>query len=105
MAPTPLGIATSSINRLLKEESSYKTELSNQETRLEKLKAGGGDPDNVEFQLKQEVSVSIDKYPFLSFCNSRGYYLLFVRFCCRVTGLCCCAFFGSAIEKGASVDV
>lgn len=59
--PSQLNIATSSINRLLKEESSYRTELSNQEKRVEKLKGGGGDSEeagNREFQLRQEVGLS-----------------------------------------------
>ena len=62
--PTPLSVATNSINRLLKEESSYRTELATQQRRVEKLQAGGGgesdddDDDgvgNMEFRLRQEV--------------------------------------------------
>lgn len=56
--PSQLAIATSSINRLLKEETSYRTELNNQQSRLEKLLAGNGtneDVENTEFQLRQEV--------------------------------------------------
>ncbi|CAF9926101.1 MAG: hypothetical protein ALECFALPRED_003361 [Alectoria fallacina] len=63
--PTPLSVATNSINRLLKEESSYRTELATQQRRVEKLQAGGGgesdddDDDgvgNMEFRLRQEAS-------------------------------------------------
>ena len=59
MAPTQLAIATSSVNRLLKEESTYRTELKSQEVRLEKLKAAGNDgtdAGNAEWDIKQEVS-------------------------------------------------
>lgn len=63
--PTPLSVATNSINRLLKEESSYRTELATQQRRVEELQAGGADEDdagNTEFRLRQEVStlLSID---------------------------------------------
>ena len=63
--PTPLSVATNSINRLLKEESSYRTELATQQRRVEQLQAGGADEDdagNTEFRLRQEVStlLSID---------------------------------------------
>jgi len=57
--PSQLAIATSSLNRLIKEESSYGTELTNQRKRVEQLQAGdGGDEEDVgnsEFQLRQEV--------------------------------------------------
>jgi tubulin-specific chaperone A len=62
--PSQLSIATSSINRLLKEESSYRTELAGQRKRLEKLEAdvdGGAEEEEVgnrEFELKQEVCFS-----------------------------------------------
>lgn len=59
--PSQLAIATSSLNRLIKEEASYRTELTNQRNRVEKLQAGGGDEEdagNSEFQLRQEVRVS-----------------------------------------------
>ncbi|KAF6228280.1 hypothetical protein HO133_008010 [Letharia lupina] len=55
--PTPLSVATNSINRLLKEESSYRTELATQQRRVEELQAGGADEDdagNTEFRLRQE---------------------------------------------------
>ncbi|KAK0515213.1 hypothetical protein JMJ35_002592 [Cladonia borealis] len=70
--PSPLSIATSSITRLLKEESSYRTELASQQKKVEKLQtedngAGNGDGDgdaeeeedgeekgNREWRLRQE---------------------------------------------------
>ena len=59
--PSELAIATSSVNRLLKEEKSYRTELQNQQKRVDKLEAGGEEDEdedvgNVDFRLKQEVS-------------------------------------------------
>lgn len=53
--PTPLAIATSSVNRLVKEEASYHKELSTQEARLAKLQASTEEDENAEYQLKQEV--------------------------------------------------
>lgn len=53
-APSPLRIATSSLQRLVKEESSYHKELEQQQARIAKLEAGGGD-ENADFMLKQEV--------------------------------------------------
>lgn len=56
-APTSLSIATSSVLRLVKEESSYHKELEQQKRRVEKLEGetGGDDDGNREFILKQEV--------------------------------------------------
>lgn len=58
--PTPLAIATSSLQRLIKEESSYHKELQQQQKRianLEKTQVEETDEDrgNAEFSLKQEV--------------------------------------------------
>lgn len=54
--PSRLAVATSSLQRLLKEESSYHKELSQQEAHIEQLEQEptGGD-ENAEFQLNQEV--------------------------------------------------
>lgn len=52
--PTQIAIATSSLNRLVKEESSYHTEAKHQEASIAKLEQGGGD-ENAEYQLRQEV--------------------------------------------------
>ena len=52
--PSQLAIATSSVNRLVKEEKSYHEELEHQEAGITKLEQGGGD-ENAEYQLRQEV--------------------------------------------------
>ncbi|KAF8848442.1 tubulin-specific chaperone-like protein Rbl2 [Acephala macrosclerotiorum] len=52
--PSALAIATSSVQRLMKEEASYHKELKNQEARLEKLLASKTEDENAEYQLKQE---------------------------------------------------
>ena len=57
-APSPLAIATSSVQRLIKEEASYHKELKLQEARLEKLQARTEEDENREYSLKQEVSSS-----------------------------------------------
>lgn len=55
-APSQLSIATSSLTRLVKEESSYHKELEQQQARIAKLEAGEGkDDENAEYTLKQEV--------------------------------------------------
>lgn len=56
-APTQLTIATSAVNRLVKEEASYHKELEQQQARIVKLQQDGGD-ENAEYQLKQEVYIS-----------------------------------------------
>lgn len=50
-APSQLSIATSAVNRLVKEEASYHKELEQQKVRIAKLEANNGD----EYELKQEV--------------------------------------------------
>ncbi len=68
--PSQLSIATSSITRLLKEESSYRTELLAQQKRLEQLQTEAGadgaeegeegeEKGNEEFRLRQEVSITL----------------------------------------------
>lgn len=54
--PSQLAIATSAVNRLVKEEKSYREELKHQEASIAKLEQGGGD-ENAEYTLRQEVSV------------------------------------------------
>jgi tubulin-specific chaperone A len=56
--PSQLAIATSSVQRLVKEEASYHKELKAQEARLEKLLASKDEDENAEYQLKQEASLS-----------------------------------------------
>jgi hypothetical protein len=53
--PSQLSIATSSVQRLVKEEGSYHKELTQQETRLEKLLASKDGDENAEYQVKQEA--------------------------------------------------
>lgn len=60
-APSPLDVAVSSVNRLVKERTSYQKELVSQRARVEKveaeIKAGTGD-ENAEYVLKQEVCLN-----------------------------------------------
>jgi tubulin-specific chaperone A len=53
--PSQLAIATSVVQRLVKEEASYHKELKNQEARLDKLANSTEQDENAEYQLKQEV--------------------------------------------------
>ncbi|KAH9902122.1 tubulin binding cofactor A [Xylariomycetidae sp. FL2044] len=58
-APSPLAIATSAVQRLVKEEKSYEKELAQQGERVSKLEAqikDGSAPagSNAEYMLKQE---------------------------------------------------
>lgn len=58
-APSPLTIATQSVQRLLKEETYYHKELVSQQGRVEKLEKELSDPsashgENDEYMLKQE---------------------------------------------------
>ncbi|KAF2862981.1 tubulin binding cofactor A [Piedraia hortae CBS 480.64] len=52
--PSQLSIATSSLNRLVKEEASYHKECEAQKARLAKMEKGGSDDENAEYLLKQE---------------------------------------------------
>ncbi|EMC96105.1 hypothetical protein BAUCODRAFT_34889 [Baudoinia panamericana UAMH 10762] len=54
MAPSALAIATSSLNRLVKEEKSYHAELEQQKARITKLEQSGSGDENAEFTLRQE---------------------------------------------------
>ena len=54
--PSRLAVATSSLQRLLKEELSYHKEVAQQEAHIQRLEQEPSDGDeNSEFQLKQEV--------------------------------------------------
>lgn len=56
-APSQLAIATSVLNRLVKEEKSYHKELEQQNVKIAKLEAGeDADNENAEFILRQQVS-------------------------------------------------
>lgn len=54
--PSQLSIATSTLNRLVKEEASYHKELEHQQASIAKLEQGGGD-ENADFQMRQEVGI------------------------------------------------
>ncbi|KAI4867548.1 tubulin binding cofactor A [Hypoxylon rubiginosum] len=61
-APSPLTIATQSVQRLVKEEKSYRKELTQQSERIQKLETelkngGEGADGNAEFVLRQEQKV------------------------------------------------
>ncbi|KAM0699602.1 hypothetical protein Q7P36_000605 [Cladosporium allicinum] len=54
-APSPLVIATSVLNRYVKEEKSYHQELEQQSARIAKLEAGeDADNENADFILRQQ---------------------------------------------------
>lgn len=54
-APSRLEIATSSLERLLKEESSYHKELEQGQARVQRLEQQPGTDENAEYMLRQEV--------------------------------------------------
>lgn len=57
-SPTPLDVATQSVQRLVKEEASYHKELSGQQARVAKTESGirdGTDDENANYVLEQEV--------------------------------------------------
>lgn len=67
-APSPLSIATQSVQRLLKEETYYHKELASQQGRVEKLEKELSDPsashgENDEYMLKQEVGFCLPPPP------------------------------------------
>ncbi|KAI1108340.1 putative tubulin-specific chaperone Rbl2 [Nemania sp. NC0429] len=67
-APSPLAIATQSVQRLVKEESYYRKELAQQSERVKKLEAElQASPDsadgNAQFMLKQEVRFPLHLSP------------------------------------------
>ena len=58
--PTPLAVATSSVQRLVKEEAYYHKDLASQHARIAKLEKDIGEKsadldENAEYVLKQEV--------------------------------------------------
>ena len=57
--PSQFDVTIASLLRLVKEENSYHKELEQQKARLVKLETGaGGEDENLEYQLKQEVIFS-----------------------------------------------
>lgn len=72
LAPSQLAIATSVLNRLIKEEKSYHKELEQQNVKIAKLEAGeDADNENAEFILRQQVSEVADQTISVSFLRSR----------------------------------
>lgn len=74
---SPLAIATSSVQRLIKEEASYHRELEQQTKRLQKLESEGpaaDDEGNHAFLVKQEVCGLLPKFcivdPHMCMCYS-----------------------------------
>jgi len=57
--PNQLSIATSSVQRLVKEEASYHKELEKQQARLKNLEDNPDGDENAEFQLRQEARTLI----------------------------------------------
>lgn len=58
-APSRLQIATSSLERLLKEESSYHKELEQGKARVQRLESEKSTDDNAEYMIRQEVLITI----------------------------------------------
>ncbi|RMZ81447.1 hypothetical protein DV738_g2175, partial [Chaetothyriales sp. CBS 135597] len=62
MAPSQVTIATSALQRLVKEEASYHKELDQQKARIAKLEHGETDDrENLQYQIKQEIVNALDK--------------------------------------------
>ena len=59
-SPSQLSIATSAVNRLLKEEVTYRKELADQEQRLKQMQDAKDDDENRDFNIEQGV-----RTPFL----------------------------------------
>lgn len=59
--PSKLSIATSSVQRLLQEESSYHKELEQQEGRVSKLQKDNSG-ENAEYLLRQEVLLHVPSW-------------------------------------------
>ena len=53
MSPTPLQIKVKALQRLIKEESLYKKEVSDQETHVSKMEQDGAD----EYEIKKQIAV------------------------------------------------
>jgi hypothetical protein len=68
-APSQLAIATSVLNRLIKEEKSYHKELEQQNVKIAKLEAGeDADNENAEFIIRQQVSDVTDRCNLSTYC-------------------------------------
>lgn len=82
--PSQLAIATSALNRLVKEEKSYHTEFDKQLASIAKLEqGGGGDDENAEFTLRQEVCLIFDVH-FRLLSNISTTYVVTTVHCARL---------------------
>lgn len=61
--PSALTIATSSLERLIKEEASYHRELQEQEQRLQRLRTETNPDENQNWNIKQEVRLKLKSIP------------------------------------------
>lgn len=87
--PSQLSIATSALNRLVKEEKSYHDEASHQEARIAKLEQGGsssGD-ENAEYTLRQEVRVCSNSISSLRLHLHRVHSFISSFTSCRIISL------------------
>jgi len=75
--PSQLSIATSSVQRLVKEEASYHKELEKQQARLKNLETNPDEDENAEFQLRQEVFPSPLSYQLVPFYHTPPSFLAF----------------------------
>lgn len=57
MPPSQLAIATSVVNRLVKEEKSYHKEHEQQQARITKMEQSNSTEENAEYELRQEVKM------------------------------------------------
>lgn len=76
-APSPLAIATSSVQRLVKEETYYHKELSGQQVRVDKLETQINErsadlDENAGYMLKQEVRQYFSSLPhrYIHICRN-----------------------------------
>lgn len=76
--PTPLAVATSSVQRLIKEEAYYHKDLASQEARIAKLEKDIAEKsadldENADYVLKQEVCHFPPPLPLRPFSASIGH--------------------------------
>lgn len=74
--PTPLAVATSSVQRLVKEEAYYHKDLASQEARIAKLEKDIAEKsadldENADYVLKQEVCQTLPLPPPLFYIGPR----------------------------------
>jgi len=69
-APSRLQIATSSLERLLKEENSYHKELEQGQARVRQLETEPSNDENADYMLRQEVHLSAQCVFLISRANN-----------------------------------